>query len=119
VRIVIAFLACCLSVAAYSFVMSNGIVVGALIGLPNRVADIALAQKYAREWLYVALLFQVIAIVILAPLVPPADDDDSRVLRAIVRFFVSTVMCVGAAVLLGTVGLYTIAAFHHSVVPHH
>jgi hypothetical protein len=43
---------------AYLFYMANGIVVGALIGLPGRETDVVIAQHHATVWLVVCAVFQ-------------------------------------------------------------
>src|ERR1700716_2084342 len=53
-RIAVAFFGSIATVYSYFCAMANGIVAGALIGLPSRVADVVAAQRHARYWLYVA-----------------------------------------------------------------
>ena len=43
---------------AYLFYMANGIVVGAISGLPGRETDVAVAQHHAIVWLVVCAVFQ-------------------------------------------------------------
>ena len=54
-RIAVAFFASIATVYSYFCAMANGIVAGALIGLPSRVADVLAAQRHAGYRLYVAV----------------------------------------------------------------
>jgi len=56
-RIAVAFFGSFATVLSYFYTMSNGIVAGALIGLPTRVADVVVAQRHARFGLLVAAYF--------------------------------------------------------------
>jgi len=63
-RIAVAFCASIATVYSYFCAMANGIVAGALIGLPSRVADVVAAQRHAGYWLYVAVGFQLLMITV-------------------------------------------------------
>ena len=109
-RIAVAFFASIATVYSYFCAMANGIVAGALIGLPSRVADVVAAQRHAGYWLYVAVGFQLLMITVVSPLVPPEPSDDSRALRTVSRLGISALLCVLATVLLGTIAFSLIVA---------
>jgi hypothetical protein len=112
-RIAVSFFGSIATVYSYFCAMANGIVVGALIGLPSRVADVVAAQRHARYWLYLAVGFQLLTITVVSPLVPPEPSDDSRALRTVFRLGISALLCVLATVLLGTIAFSLLVALRH------
>ena len=94
--------------------MISGIVAGALIGLPSRVPDVVVAQRHARFWFYLALLFQLLVIIVVSPLVPPEPSEDSRFLRRVCRLGISAFLCVPGTLLPGILAFALITMHHHA-----
>jgi hypothetical protein len=114
-RLILALFASIATILSYFYTMTNGIVAGALIGLPDRVADVIEAQRHARNGLYVAVLLQILEIVVISPLVPPEASDDFRVLRIVCRLGLSALLTVLTTLLLGTIALSLIVLLRHHV----
>lgn len=114
-RVTIACFASIATIASYFYTMARGIAAGALIGLPNRVADVIVLQRQARYGLYAAVLLQVMAAIAISPLVPPEPSDDKRVLRGVFRFCLAAMLSVAATVLLGTVAFSLLVFLRHPV----
>jgi glucan phosphoethanolaminetransferase (alkaline phosphatase superfamily) len=87
---------------AYLFYMANGIVVGAIIGLPGRETDVALAQHYASVWLVVCAVFQFgVAIALFSLLRIGAEAD--RLVRLVSRGVVATFLSFVATLVVGEI----------------
>jgi len=93
----------CASCAAlsYMFRMANGIIVGALIGLPGREQQIALAQHRASLWLAASVMFEVGAALALFPLLKIGSDSDPLP-RYVARGVTAALSSLAMTVLLGT-----------------
>jgi hypothetical protein len=113
-RIAIAFFGSAAAVCSYFCTVTNGIVAGALIGLPNRVADVVVVERHARYWLCLAVLCQLLVIMVVSPLVPPEPSDDFRVLLRVCRLGISALLCVFGTLLLETLAFALITMHHHS-----
>jgi hypothetical protein len=88
----------CLAVAfstaaalAYLFYVANGIVVGAIIGLPGRETDVAVAQHHATVWLVVCAVFQFGVVIALFSLLRFGAEAD-RLVRLASRGIVATLL---------------------------
>jgi hypothetical protein len=115
---VLGTIAVLLSVAsAFSYFLriGQGIVVGDLLGLPGREADVALARHRATYWLMASLICLTGSIVT-TTLALPYYADASRLARFIARFILASIFSLALTVLIGVVSLTIITALHHSVV---
>jgi hypothetical protein len=75
-RVTIACFASVATTTSYFYTITRGIAAGALIGLPGRVTDVFVFQRQARYGLYAAVLLQLLAAIVVSPLVPPEPSDD-------------------------------------------
>jgi hypothetical protein len=114
-RLTIGFFGCVATVASYFYTMTRGIAAGALIGLPNRIADVVVLQGQARTGLYFCILFLVVTTVAIFPLVPPEATDDARLVRMMCRLGLAALLSVLAALLLGTIAFSLIVSLRHPV----
>jgi hypothetical protein len=96
---------------SYFFYMAQGIVVGALLGLPGREGDVAIAQHWAAHW-FVTSLFCLIASALTATAALPVYAGASRVPRLVARFILASLMSVAFSLLIGIAAFSVIAAFH-------
>jgi hypothetical protein len=103
--------------SAFSFLsyMGQGIVVGALLGLRGREADVAAAQRWAVLWLGASCACFAGSSVT-AALVSPLDPDEPRVARFLVRLVVSATLSILLTALIGWAAFSIITASRHSVV---
>jgi hypothetical protein len=91
--------------------VGQGIVVGALIGLPGREQDIAIAQQRSTYWLFVSLFCQAAMIAAIAPLMPFASDE-KPVTRFIVRGIFAGFFSLTLSLLVGMVMFSVGVGFH-------
>lgn len=103
--------------SAFSYLLhiGQGIVIGDLIGLPGREAEVALAQHRYAYWL-MACLFCLTGSIVTMALALPFCANASRWARLIARFILASIFSLALTVLIGVVSLTIIAALHHSVV---
>ena len=76
---------------AYLFYMANGIAAGAIIGLPGRETDVAVAQHHATVWLVVSAMFQFAVVIALFSLLRFGAEAD-RLVRLASRGLVATLL---------------------------
>jgi len=103
------------SAGSWIFYAAQGIVVGDLLGLPGREADVVLAQHRATYWLngcLASLAGSIGATTFALPFYP----DASRLARLIARFLIASVFSLGLTVFIGVVSFEIIGLLHHSVV---
>jgi hypothetical protein len=112
---VIAVLLSIASALSYFGYVGQGIVVGALIGLPGRESDVAIAQHQATYWL-VASLCCLTGSIVTAALALPLCSDASRSFRFIARFVVASILSLAVTVFIGFVAFSIITALHRPVV---
>ena len=74
---------------AYLAYMANGIAAGAIIGLPGREVDVAVAQHHAIVWLAMFAVFQSGVVIALFPLLRFGAEAD-RLVRLASREVVAT-----------------------------
>jgi len=88
--------------------VGQGIVVGALIGLPGREQDIAIAQQRSTYWLFVSLFCQAAMIAAIAPLMPFASDEKpvtGFIVRGIFAGFFSLTLSLLVGMVMFSVGV--------------
>jgi hypothetical protein len=107
-RIAIAFCGSVGTVSAYFYAKS----IETVAALSADGSSLTYFQRQARFGTLAAIFFEIITIVIVAPLVPPQPSEDYRYARMASRFAVSTVLCVSAAVLLRTITLTVYLMLH-------
>ena len=78
------------------------IVVGALLGLPGRDADVAIAQHRATYWL-MASLFCLTGSILTGAVAMPFYSDASRPSRFIARFVLASIFSLVLTVFIGAV----------------
>jgi len=76
---------------AYLFYMANGIAAGAIVGLPGRETDVAVAQHHAIVWLVVSAVFQFAVVIALFSLLRFGAEAD-RLVRLASRGLVATLL---------------------------
>ncbi|HVN09189.1 MAG TPA: phosphoethanolamine transferase domain-containing protein [Patescibacteria group bacterium] len=103
------------SAFSYFLYMGQGIIVGALFGLPGREADVATAQRSATIWLVASACCLGIP-TLAGALAIPIDEDESWFSQLIPRLALALVVSFVLAVLIGLVSFSIISAFRHSVV---
>jgi hypothetical protein len=104
-------IACAFSYFGY---IGQGIAVGALLGLPGREADVAIAQHRGTDWLLASLFCFTGSIVTGAVALPfPFYPDASRLSRLVARSVLVSILSVALTVFSGVVGFSIIAALHH------
>jgi hypothetical protein len=101
-------IACAFSYIAY---MGQGIIAGALLGLPGRQGDVAFAQHRAAYW-FLASLFCLIASAATGTIALPFYSDASRRSRLIERFILASIFSVIFTVLVGIVAFSAMTALH-------
>lgn len=103
--------------SAFTFLnyIGQGIVVGDLLGLRGREADVAIAQRWAIFWLCASCLCFVGSSVT-AALASPIYPDAPRVAKFIARLVVSATLSLILTLLIALASLSVIAASHRSVV---
>lgn len=74
VRVCLAFGFAVFAALACLFWVSNGIVAGALIGLPGREGDVNVAQHHALIWFTLCLVFLLAQVAVVYSLVPLGED---------------------------------------------
>jgi uncharacterized protein YacL len=107
-----------LSIAsAFSYLgyMAQGIVVGALRGLPGRESDVSLAQHRALEWLLASVVFLTVSVV-MTTFALPFYADASRLSRTTARFAMASILCLAMTVLIALVAFSIFTATGVSVV---
>jgi hypothetical protein len=112
---VIAVLLSIASALSYFGYIGQGIVVGALLGLPGRESDVALAQHQATYWL-LASLCCLTGSTLTATLALPFYPDASRPSRFIARFVLASMLSLALTVFIVVVAFSIIAALHRPVV---
>jgi hypothetical protein len=98
---------------SYFFYMGQGILVGALLGLPGREGDVAVAQHRAAYW-FLTSLFCLIGSALTATAALPLYANASRVSRLVARFIVASILSVVFSVLIGIVAFSVITALHRA-----
>jgi hypothetical protein len=103
--------------SAFAFLnyIGQGIVVGALLDLRGREADVATAQRWARFW-QVASCACLSGSSVTAALTLPIDPDAPRVAKFIARLVVAAALSIVLTVLIAFASFSIIAASHRSVV---
>ncbi len=103
--------------SAFTFLnyIGQGIVVGALLGLRGREADVAIAQRWAIFWLSASCACFVGSSVA-AALASPIDPDAPRVAKFAARLVVSATLSLVLTVLIALASFSVIAASRRSVV---
>jgi hypothetical protein len=89
---------------AYFAYMANGLVVGALIGLPGREADIAVAQGHAAKWLVAFAALQAGVVTGLFSLLR-FGADATPVVRFASRAVVATLLSFPATLTVGALAV--------------
>ena len=92
---------------AYLFYMANGIVAGAIIGLPGREMDVAVAQHHAIVWLVVCAVFQFGVVIALFSLLRFGKEAD-RLVRLASRGLVATFLSCVTTFVVGVVMFETL-----------
>ena len=87
--------------------MANGIVSGALIGLPGREMDVAVAQHHAIVWLVVCAVFQFGVVIALFSLLRFGAEAD-RLVRLASRGLVATFLSCVTTFVVGVVMFETL-----------
>jgi hypothetical protein len=109
-----------LSIAsAFSYIgyIGQGIVVGDLIGLRGREADVAAAQQWATYWLLASAFCLAGSIGTVTPALPfPFYADASRLSRFTARLVLASIFSTVLTVLVGLVLFSVITALHRSVI---
>ena len=103
--------------SAFTFLsyIGQGIVVGDLLGLSGREADVAAAQRWAIFWLVVSgSCFAGSSVT--ATLTSPIDPDEPRLPRLVARLVIAATLCFLLTALLGWIEFSVVTASHHSVV---
>jgi len=110
-----AFAALLSAASACSFLlyMGQGIVVGALIGLPARDTDIALAQHSAAVW-RIACAICLVGSIAAGSFALPFYANASRLPRLIARFILASIFSTVFAAIFGTVTISLVTAMHHA-----
>jgi len=90
------------SVFSFLVYMAQGIVVGALLGLPGRALDVATAQHRARLSLMASVCFLTVSIVA-TTFTLPFYEEASRISRTVARFVMASILCFVLAALIGVV----------------
>ncbi len=103
------------SALSYFGYIAQGIVVGALLGLPGRELNVALAQHRATYWL-VASLCCLTGSMVTATLALPFYPDATRPSRFIARFVLASMLSLALTLFIGVVAFSVIAALHRPVV---
>jgi hypothetical protein len=103
------------SAGSWIFYAAQGIVVGDLLGLPGREADVVVAQHLGGNWLN-ACLASLAGSIVAATFALPLYPDASRLARLIARFLIASVFSLGLTVFIGVVSFEIIGLLHHSVV---
>jgi hypothetical protein len=117
-RWVLGTIAVLLSVASalsYIFYSGQGIIVGDLLGLPGREADVVLAQHRATYWLMASLGCWAGSIVA-AAFALPFFADASRLARLFARFILASILSLALTVIIRVASFSVIGSLHHSVV---
>lgn len=95
--------------------MGQGIVVGDLLGLRGREADVASAQRWATVWLMTSVCC--LGVSSLAGAFATRNYEDAeRLPRLIARLLVASVVSFVVAVLIAFVTISITIASHHSVL---
>jgi len=102
---------------AFTFLnyMGQGIVVGDLLGLRGREADVAIAQRWAIFWLSASCAC-FLGSSVTAALASPIYPDAARVAKFLARLVVSATLSLVLTVLIALASFSAIAASHRSVV---
>jgi hypothetical protein len=103
--------------SAFTFLnyIGQGIVVGDLLGLRGREADVATAQRWASFWLMASCAcFSGSSVT--AALTLPIYPDAPRVAKFIARLVVAATLSIVLTALIALVSFSIIAASHRSVV---
>ena len=87
--------------------MANGIVAGALIGLPVRETDVAVAQHHAIVWLVVCAVFQFGVVIAFFSLLRFGKEAD-RLVRLASRGLVATFLSCVTTFVVGVVMFETL-----------
>ena len=103
--------------SAFTFLnyIGQGIVVGDLLGLRGREADVATAQRWAIFWLSASCACFVGSSVT-ATLASPVYPDAPRVAKFIARLVMSATLSLVLTVLIALASFSVIAASHRSVI---
>ena len=110
--------AACLSAASaftYLAYLTQGIIVGALLDLPGREQEVAIAQHRATYWFMASLFCQTGSVVIIALLLPFASDESPSV-RFIVRIVLAVVFSLLLTLLIGVVTFSMVTGLHRFLV---
>lgn len=110
-----ALLFCVASAFSYLLYKGQGVVVGDLLGLRGREADVAIAQRRAGYWL-LASACCLAGAGITGTLSTSLYENAPRFPRFIARLVLASVASFLLVVLIGVVTLSIITASHHSVV---
>ena len=87
---------------AYLGYMANGIAAGAIIGLPGREMDVAVAQHHAVVWLVMCAVFQLGVVIALFPLLRFGAEAD-RLVRFASRGLVATFLSFVTTLVVGVI----------------
>jgi hypothetical protein len=103
--------------SAFSYLgyIAQGIVVGDLLGLSGREADVAVAQQRATYWL-ITSMFCLTGSTLTAAFALPLYADTSRLPRFIARFVLASILSLVLTLFIGVVVLSIVTALHKSVV---
>jgi hypothetical protein len=110
--------AACLSAGsaiAYLAYIGQGIVVGALLDLPGREQEIAIAQHRATYWFMASLFCQTGSMAVIALLLPFASDESPSV-RFIVRIVLAVVFSLLLTLFMGVVTFSMVTGLHRFLV---
>jgi len=103
------------SALSYLGYVGQGIVVGDLLGIRGREADVAVAQRRATYWL-VASVCCLGGSSVTATLASPIDADASPLPRFLARLVLTSISSIVLTVLIGLVSFSIITASHRSAV---
>lgn len=111
-----AILLAILAASAYFAYMSNGLVVGALIGLPGREGDVATAQRYAMCW-YAAFWILQVGVVLSISSVLRFGSDAAPLVRNLARGVVAVLIAFPVTIMVGMVlwGALRLLFPHHPI----
>ena len=105
-----------LAASAYFAYMSNGLAVGALIGLPGREGQVATAQRYAMYWFAASGILQIGVVILIFSLLRFGSDAAPTV-RYLARGLVAVLIAFPVTIVVGMAlfGALRLLLLHHPI----